>query len=84
MNKVSCCPFLAVVVFLLLTVVACSPARKAIREPLKQQGAAFLYEQLQKNKPSFSTLSTRAALDISSSKTDMSLKVQIRMQKDSL
>lgn len=66
-----------------LIVVSCSPARKAIREPLKQEGPEFLYTQLQGNKLTFNTLSTRASLDINSSKTDMSLKAQIRIKKDS-
>lgn len=84
MNKVSSRPVFAIITILLLIAEACSPTRKAIREPLKQQGAAFLFEQLQKCKPAFNTLSSRAALDIRSSKTDMSLKVQFRIQKDSL
>lgn len=62
----------------------CSPARKAIREPLKTEGSAFLYSQLQNNKPVFHTLSARASLDIESQQTDLSMKAQIRVQKDSL
>lgn len=84
MNKVSYRPVFYIIAILLLVAQACSPARKAIREPLKQQGATFLFEQLQKSKPTFNTLSSRAAVDIRSSKTDMSLKVQFRIQKDSL
>jgi len=74
---------LAALVILVLIGVSCSPARKAIREPLKQEGPQFLYTQLQGNKLTFNTFSTRASVDIRSSKTEMSLKAQIRIKKDS-
>lgn len=62
---------------------ACSPARKAIKEPLKEQGAAFLFEKLKSTKPVFHALSTRASIDIKTDENSISLKAQVRIKKDS-
>lgn len=75
-------------IILLLTIIffsfwSCSPARKAIREPLKEQGAAYLFDKLQTSKPRFQTLSARASLAILSNKSDFTMKAQFRIVKDS-
>jgi len=84
MNRLRRFLIAGIVILVFLSNFGCSPTRKAIREPLKTEGSAFLYSQLQNNKPVFHTLSARASLHIESPATDLSMKAQIRIQKDSL
>jgi len=72
--------------FLLFTVtfVSCKSSRHAIKEPIKEYGADFLFGKLKENELQFDWFSTKYKLDLIIDKKKTSFSGQIRMRKDSV
>ena len=69
--------------FLLVVFMACNIERKLIKEPLKDKGADFLFEQLKKNEFSFNYLNIKFSADITFNKKDNSTNGSLRIIRDS-
>lgn len=80
MNKIS----ISVILFSIILFSACSPARKAIRAPIKEEGAEFLFYKLKENELKFDWLSAKFSADYENDKKKNSFNGQIRIRKDSL
>jgi hypothetical protein len=63
---------------------SCRTTRKAIREPLKDFGADYLFTQLKRNELKFDWFTAKFSLDLSIEKKNTSFSGQIRMKKDSV
>ncbi len=74
--------------FLLLLVpvflTGCSPARKAMRAPIKEEGADFLFGKLKEKELKFSWFSAKFSAEYSNKGKKNSFSGQIRIRKDSL
>lgn len=75
--------------FILLSVFAislasCSSVRKTIKEPLKEQGADYLFDNLKSNELKYTFFSSRFATSFYQNKNETSFSGQIRIYKDSL
>lgn len=73
-------------IFLLLIALgwtSCSPGKKAIRSPLKEEGEEYLIEQMQTNQNHFETFKGKAIASISSAGKTNDVKINIRIRKDS-
>ena len=74
--------FLFLISFLLLN--ACSPVRKAIKAPIKEEGAEYLFNKLKENELKFDWLSAKFSADYENNGKQNSFNGQIRIRKDSL
>lgn len=75
------------ILFLLLlitiAIIACNPQKKIIKEPIKEKGADFLFEQLKKHELKFDYLSIKFSADIEMEKKSNSFSGTLRIRKDS-
>jgi hypothetical protein len=84
MNRFFLSRFLLAVITITLIFASCSPTRKIIREPLKEQGTEFLFENLKANELDYKFFSSRFSAKYSQGKRETNLSGQIRMYRDSL
>jgi hypothetical protein len=73
---------------LMLTVVmlsaACSPARKAMKAPIKEEGAEYLFSKLKENELRYEWFTAKFSVDYENNGNENSFSGQIRIRKDSL
>jgi len=69
---------------LAITISACSTTRRTIREPLKEQGADFLFSSLKSSELKYNYFSARFSTSFVQQKNVTSFSGQIRIHKDSL
>jgi hypothetical protein len=73
---------------LMLTVVmfsaACSPARKAMKAPIKEEGAEYLFSKLKENELRYDWFTAKFSADYENNGNENSFSGQIRIRKDSL
>jgi len=62
----------------------CSPARRAIKAPLKEEGSDYLFGKLKKSEIHFSDLSAKFSAEYTVNKKKTSLSGQLRIKHDSL
>lgn len=63
---------------------SCSTSRRIIKEPLKEQGTEFLFQNLKANELDYTFFSARFNAKFNQGKKENSLSGQIRMYRDSL
>ncbi len=80
MNKI----FLSVILLSVILFSSCSPARKAIRAPIKEEGAEYLFKKLKESELKFNWLSAKFSADYENKNKTNSFNGQIRIRKDSL
>jgi hypothetical protein len=74
----------------LLTVVSvlfmasCSPSRKAIRAPIKEEGADYLFKKLKEHELKFTWFTGKFSAEYKNGKKSTSFNGQIRIRKDSV
>jgi len=66
-----------------ISISACKSTRKTIKEPIKEEGADFLFSKLKENELKFEWFSAKFSLDLLIDKKKNSFRGQIRMRKDS-
>jgi len=69
---------------LLLTLASCSPARKVMKAPLKEEGPDYLFSKLKEKELKFDWFSAKFSADYSNRGKENSFSGQIRIRKDSL
>jgi hypothetical protein len=69
---------------LALLLGACSPSRKVLKAPLKEEGAEFLFARLKEKELKFDWFSARFSAEYTNKGRQNSLSGQIRIRKDSL
>jgi len=62
---------------------SCSPVKKSIRNPLKEEGSEYLIEQMMENQNHFETFKGKALASITANGKTNDLKINIRIKKDS-
>ncbi|NTW24563.1 MAG: DUF4292 domain-containing protein [Lentimicrobium sp.] len=67
-----------------MIISSCGSVRRTIREPLKEQGADFLFSNLKSNELKYTYFSARFSTSFEQQKNVTSFSGQIRIQKDSL
>lgn len=67
-----------------LLATSCTPSRKAIRAPLKEQGEALLVSELKSNELKFNTLSVKFDAEYEYDRKTTALSGQLRMIRDSV
>lgn len=73
--------FMALLVAM-LALTSCKTNRRLIREPVKAEGAEYLFQQLKDHELKYEWLSMRFSADYIQNKKKTSFKGQIRIQKD--
>jgi len=68
---------------LLVFASACSPARKIIKQPLKEQGTDYIFGLLKKNELKFDWLSVKFSAKMEVEKKETSINGQLRIHRDS-
>lgn len=76
--------YLICLIFLVLsTFTSCRTTRKVIKEPIKEEGADYLFTKLKENELKFEWFAAKFSLDLVLDNKKNSLRGQIRMRKDS-
>ena len=68
----------------LFFIVSCSPARKVLKAPIKEEGADFLFARLKEKEMKFNWFSAKFSAEYSNKGKENSFSGQIRIRKDSL
>lgn len=68
----------------LLIIESCSPARKVMKAPIKEEGADYLIAKLKEKELKFEWFSAKFSADYSNKGKENSFSGQIRIRKDSL
>ncbi|MFA4853044.1 MAG: DUF4292 domain-containing protein [Bacteroidales bacterium] len=68
---------------ILVWAFACNPQKKIIKEPIKDKGADYLFEQLKKNEFRFDRLTVKFSADVSYNENNNSFNGNLRIRKDS-
>lgn len=77
-------PGIALMAFVVLFSLSCSPTRKAIKAPLKEEGAEYLFNKLKEHELKFDWLSAKFSAEYENQGTTVSFSGQLRIRKDSL
>ena len=75
--------FIVLILFLAIAIGSCKSTRKTIKEPIKEEGADYLFSKLKENELKFEWFSAKFSLDLLIDKKKNSFRGQIRMRKDS-
>ena len=75
--------YLILIFILIICGIACNPIRHAYKEPIKEKGADYLFEQLKKHELKFTWFSTKFSADVYYDKKKNSLSGNLRIKKDS-
>ncbi len=74
-------------IFLLLisiiAIIACNPQKKIIKEPIKEKGADYLFDQLKKHEFKYDGLNIKFSADFEMEKKSNSFSGTLRIRKDS-
>ena len=65
-------------------ITSCSPARKVMKAPIKEEGADFLFAKLKEKELKFDWFSAKFSAEYSNKGKENSFSGQIRIRKDSL
>ena len=71
-------------VLLILFSVSCSPARKAIKAPIKEEGADYLFKKLKEHELKYTWFSGKFSASYKNQKKSNSFNGQIRIKRDSV
>jgi len=69
--------------FLSISMLSCTSTRKVIKEPIKEEGADYVFAKLKENELKFEFFSAKFSLDLVIDKKKTSFRGQLRMRKDS-
>lgn len=75
---------LALIAFIVLFSLSCSPTRKAIKAPLKEEGAEYLFNKLKEHELNFDFLSAKFSAEYENSGITLSFSGQLRIRRDSV
>jgi len=75
---------LSLYLILVLLVSSCSSTKKAIREPLKEEGADYLINKLKNNEIKFNTLSAKFSATYFRDRKKTNISGQLRIKRDSV
>jgi outer membrane lipoprotein-sorting protein len=84
MNRFSPRQFFLFTILVALFVSSCSTSRRTIREPLKEQGTDFLFNNLKANELNYQNFSARFSAKFIQNKNETQITGQIRIKRDSL
>ncbi len=73
-----------VIIFVLLPFYSCKTTRSVIKEPIKEEGSDYLFEQLKKNEMKFDWLSAKFSATYIENKKKISFRGQMRIKRDSI
>jgi len=76
--------YLMVTISLLLSFYSCKTTRSVIKEPIRHEGAEYLFEQLKKNEMKFDWLSVKFSATYIEDKKKISFRGQMRIKRDSI
>ncbi len=76
--------FLILLPALLLILNSCSPARKVMKAPLKEEGAEYLFGKLKENELKYDWISAKFSAEYENKGKKNSFNGQIRIRKDSV
>ncbi len=76
-------PTLLLLLLLGMGMVGCHSSRKMIKEPIKEEGADYLFSRLKEKELKFEWFSAKFNLDLVVDKKKTSFRGQVRMRKDS-
>jgi len=76
-------PLLLIILILLICIFSCSPQKKIIKEPIKEKGAEFLFQQLKNNEFKFNWLTIKFSATVTFNKKENSFSGIVRMRRDS-
>jgi len=74
---------LLTILFVVL-MVSCSPSRKAIKAPIKEEGADYLFKKLKEHELKFTWFTGKFSAEYKNGKKSTSFNGQIRIKKDSV
>jgi hypothetical protein len=69
---------------LFVILISCSPARKVLKEPIREEGPEFLFGKLKENELKYDWFSAKFSADYENNGEEHSFSGQIRIRKDSL
>jgi hypothetical protein len=69
---------------LILLISGCTASKKAIREPLKEQGSEFLIKKLKSNELKFNTISAKFSATYFRNRKKTNISGQLRIERDSI
>jgi len=75
---------LYLIIILGLTLASCKTTRSIIKAPLKEQGASYLFKNLEDNELNYKSFKASFSADFEKNKKKTSFKGTIRIKKDSL
>jgi hypothetical protein len=75
--------FLALL-FIIFSFISCNPARKIIKQPVKEEGADYVFELLKKNELKYQWLCGKFSASIDIDGKEHSINGQVRTRKDSI
>lgn len=78
------CRFILVFLASLFILESCSPARKVMKAPIKEEGADFLFAKLKEHQLKFNWFSAKFSAEYSNKGKENTFSGQIRIRKDSL
>lgn len=73
-----------IIISLVLVISSCSTARSIYRAPLKEEGAAYLFDQLKDSELEYEFFNAKFNLNFTKDKKKTSFKGQVRIKKDSM
>ncbi len=71
-------------ILLMLIAVSCSPARKAIKAPIKEEGADYLFKKLKEHELKYTYFMGKFSAEYKNQKKSTSFNGQLRIKKDSV
>ncbi len=77
-------PVLLAGISVLLSVSSCSPARRIIRQPVREEGPDFVFSLLKRNEIAYKTLSMKFSAKVIIDKKASDISGQVRIQRDSV
>lgn len=83
MNNMKVLRLLGALLAIIWLTTSCSPTRKIIREPLKEHGTDFLFNNLKANELNYTYFSARFNSSFKQDKSETTLSGQLRIQRDS-
>ncbi|MCX6286969.1 MAG: DUF4292 domain-containing protein [Bacteroidetes bacterium] len=76
--------FMGLVALVIMFSVSCSPARKAIRAPIKEEGSEYLFKKLKEHELKYTYFMGKFSAEYKNQKKSTSFNGQIRIKKDSV
>ena len=68
----------------ILIIWSCHPQKQIIKEPIKEKGAEYLFEQLKKNEFIFENINVKFSSNVTYNKNSNSFNGNLRIKKDSI